>query len=140
MERRNRLWRILLFLNLVVPLAGGIVLFAAPGFVPAMVGIPLAPGQRLLAYLIGGGEFAFALLCLLGLRSRSDNLRRTVALVAITFHGTAGIATLLAWAEGTDAAVLVNTAARVVMVMLFALLGLPPLAQRLTVRHPNWRR
>ena len=124
MEKRNRLWRILLLLNIVVPLAGGIVLFTAPGFVPATVGIPLAPEQRLLTYLIGGGEFAFALLCLLALRSPSNEMRRTVALVAITFHGTAGIATLLAWAQGTDAAVLLNTAARVVMVALFALLGL----------------
>ena len=121
---RERIWKILLFVNVIVPAAGGFVLFLFPSFVPGTVGIGIRPDQYLLSYLLGGTEFAFAWLCLAGLRSDDRRIRRLIAQIAIVFHAAAGVATVFAWLGGTDPAVLINTAARVVMIALFAIFGL----------------
>jgi hypothetical protein len=121
---REQIWKFLLFVNVVVPAAGGVVLFLFPSFVPGTVGIATGPDQYLLSYLLGGTEFAFAWLCFAGLRSDDRRIRRLIAQVAIIFHATAGVATFVAWLGGTEPAVLINTAARIVMVALFGAFGL----------------
>lgn len=121
---RERLWTVLLVLNVIVPAIGGVVLFLYPSFVPSSVNIVIGPDQYLLSYLIGAAEFAFAYICLFALKNKSIEVRRLVAVTAIIFHGAAGAATLLAWLGGTSPLVLINTIARAVMVMLFVVVGL----------------
>lgn len=118
----DRIWRALLLINVLAPLAAAIVLFLWPAAIPAVVGIRINREQYLLPYLLASGELAFACLCALALTRPA--LRQPAAWVGITFHASAGVATVLAWLLGAETAILANTAVRIVMVALFAMVGL----------------
>jgi hypothetical protein len=106
-----------------ITLAAGIVLAVAPGAIPGTVGIHLEPSAYLVAYLLAGAEFGFAILSFGG--SRLTDLRglRLIVWSSIVFHGSSGILEIYAYAQGVSVAILGNVAARVVIIALFAYLS-----------------
>jgi hypothetical protein len=115
--------RKLLMVHGFITLAAGIVLAVAPGAIPGTVGIHLEPSAYLVAYLLAGAEFGFAILSFGG--SRLTDLRglRLIVWSCIVFHGSSGILEIYAYAQGVSVAILGNVAARVVIIALFAYLS-----------------
>jgi hypothetical protein len=54
--------RVLLVTHGFITLAAGVVLAVMPGLIPSIVGIRLEPSAYLVAYLLAGAEFGFAIL------------------------------------------------------------------------------
>jgi len=70
--------RRLLMAHGLITLAAAIVLTVAPGLIPSMVGIHLEPGAYLIAYLLAGAEFGFAVLSFGGSRLADAKARRLI--------------------------------------------------------------
>jgi len=125
--------RRLLVVHGFITLAAAIVLAVAPGVIPAVVGIHFGPSANLIAYLLAGAEFGFAVLSFGGSRLVDPQGLRFVAWSCIAFHASSGVLELYAYAQGTNVMVLGNVAARVIIVALFAYLSRdgPPLRRRI---------
>lgn len=115
----HRRLRILLFLHGLITAAAGVVLVVDPGLIPSVVGINLEPSANLVAYLLAGAEFGFAVLSFGGARLSNAQALRLVAWSCIAFHGLSGILETYAYFQGVGPAILPNVAARAVIVALF---------------------
>jgi hypothetical protein len=112
--------RALLVVHGFITLAAGIVLTVAPSFIPHIVGIHLEPSAYLLAYLLAGSEFGFAVLSFGGSRLANPRSLRLIAWSCAALHGSSAVLELYA-AYGRDASVVIlgNAAARIVIAALF---------------------
>jgi hypothetical protein len=103
--------------------AAGLVLTLAPGLIPNLVGIYLAPNAYVLAYLLAGAEFGFSVLSFGGSRLTDTRALRLVVWTCIVFHASSGILQVYAYVQGASVAILGNVAARAVIVGIFAYLS-----------------
>jgi hypothetical protein len=115
--------RILLLIHGFITLAASIVLVAAPGLIPSVVGIDLEPGAGVLAYLLAGAEFGLAVLSFGASRVTDFRALRLIVWSLIAFHASSGVLEVYAYLQGAGAAIIGNVAARVVIVILFAWLS-----------------
>ena len=122
--------RRLLIFHGFITLAAGIVLTVAPGVIPGVVGIHLGPNAYMVAYLLAGAEFGFAVLSFGGSRLTDPQALRLVAWSCIAFHASSGALELYAYVQGTNALVLGNVVARIIIVALFACLSRRGMRQR----------
>jgi hypothetical protein len=100
-----------------------LALTVAPGVIPSVVGIHLEPKANMLAYLLAGAEFGFAVLSFGVSRLVDPQALRLVAWSCIAFHASSGALELYAYALGANVTILGNVAARIVIVALFAYLS-----------------
>ena len=112
--------RTLLLIHGFIALAAATVLTLAPGLLPGTVGIHLQPSADLLAYLLAGAEFGLAVLSFGGSRLTDAQALRLIAWCCIAFHGSSAVLELYAYAQGGSGAILVNAAARAIIIVLFA--------------------
>ena len=115
----HRRLKILLFLHGLITAAAGVVLVVEPGLIPSVVGIHLEPGANLVAYLLAGAEFGFAVLSFGGARLSDAQALRLIAWSCMAFHGLSGVLETYAYFQGVGPAILANVAARAVIVGLF---------------------
>jgi hypothetical protein len=116
--------RALLVVHGCITLAAGLVLTVAPSLIPSVVvGIHLEPSAYLLAYLLAAAEFGFAVLSFGGSRVADTHALRLVVLACMVFHASSGVLEVYACAQGASVAILVNVAARAVIVGAFAYLS-----------------
>ena len=111
--------RILLVVHGLITMAAGSVLVVAPGLIPAIVGIHLDASANVVAYLLAGAEFGFAVLSLGGSRLTDARALRLIAWSCIAFHGLSGVLETYAYSQGAAPVILANVAARVGIVALF---------------------
>jgi len=111
--------RILLFVHGLITAAAGSVLVAAPGLIPGAIGIHLDAGADVVAYLLAGAEFGFAVLSFGGSRLTDARGLRLVAWSCIAFHGISGVLEIYAYVQGAAPIILANVVARVGVVALF---------------------
>jgi hypothetical protein len=115
--------RALLVIHGGITMAAGIVLSVAPGLIPAVVGIHLEPNANVLAYLLAGAEFGFAVLSFGASRLTDARALRLIVWSFIAFHGSSGALELYACAQGAGVAILGNAVARAAIVGLLAYLS-----------------
>jgi hypothetical protein len=115
--------RAVLVVHGFITASAGIVLTIAPGLIPGIVGIQLEPGGYVLAYLLAGAEFGFAVLSFGGSRLTDFRALRLIAWTCIVFHGSSGVLEAYAYARGASVAILGNVVARAVIVGLLAYLS-----------------
>jgi hypothetical protein len=115
--------RALLVVHGFITMAAGIVLTVAPGLIPSVVGIRLEPSADVVAYLLAGAEFGFAVLSFGGSRLKESRALRLIVWSCIAFHGSSGVLEVYAYAQGASTAILGNVAARAVVVGLFGYLS-----------------
>jgi hypothetical protein len=118
--------RILLFVHGLITAAAGLVLTVDPGLIPSAVGIRLAPDADLVAYLLAGAEFAFAVLSFGASGLTDAGALRLVAWSCIAFHGLSGVLETYAYFQGVGPAILANLVARVGIVCLFLIFSRTP--------------
>jgi hypothetical protein len=111
--------RLLLLMHGLITLAAAIVLVVDPGLIPRVVGINLEPQANLIAYLLAGAEFGFAVLSIGGSRITETHALRLIVLSCVAFHGLSGILEMYAYLQGVSPAILANVAARLIIVGLF---------------------
>ena len=116
--------RILLLVNAFATLAAGLALFVSPGFLGAAVDIEIASDAYFVYYLLGAAELGIAALCFQALRLTDAAALRVVCWTMIVFHAASGFAGVYAFASGLSPAVWANVALRVLMIGLFAWIGL----------------
>jgi hypothetical protein len=107
----------------VITAAAGLVLTLAPGLIPSVAGIYLAPNGYVLAYLLAGAEFGFSALSFGSSGVTDTRALRLVVWTCIVFHASSGILEVYAYAQGASVAILANVAARAVVVGIFAYLS-----------------
>ncbi len=83
--------RALLVVHGFITMAAGIVLTVAPGLIPSVVGIRLEPSADVVAYLLAGAEFGFAVLSFGGSRLTDSRALRLIVWSCIAFHGSSGV-------------------------------------------------
>jgi len=115
--------RAVLVIHGFITASAGIVLTIAPGLIPGIVGIQLEPSGYVLAYLLAGAEFGFAVLSFGGSRLTDFRTLRLIAWTCIVFHGSSGVLEAYAYAHGASVAILGNVVARAVIVGLLAYLS-----------------
>ena len=115
--------RALLVVHGFITLAAAIVLAVAPGLIPGVVGIDLDRSAYVLVYLLAGAEFGLAVLSFGGSRLSDIRALRLIAWSCIAFHGSSGVLEVVAYAQGANAAILGNAAARAIIVGLFVWLS-----------------
>jgi hypothetical protein len=76
------------------------------------------------AYLLAGAEFGFAVLSFGGSRLTDPRALRLIAWSCIAFHGSSGVLDVYAYAQGGTVAILGNVAARAVTIALFVYLSI----------------
>ena len=103
----------------LITLAAAIVLVVDPGLIPRVVGINLEPQANLIAYLLAGAEFGFAVLSIGGSRIAETHALQLIVLSCVAFHGLSGILEMYAYLQGVSPAILANVAARLIIVGLF---------------------
>src|SRR5258708_29248954 len=104
----HRRLRILLFLHGLITAAAGVVLVVDPGLIPSVVGIHLEPSADLVAYLLAGAEFGFAVLSYGGARLSDAQALRLIAWSCMAFHGLSGVLETYAYVQGASPAILSN--------------------------------
>jgi hypothetical protein len=110
--------RKLLVLHGLITLAAALVLCAAPGLIPRLIGIELDPHADLLAYLLAGAEFGLAVLSF-GASRLSDPLAlRCVVWSLVSFHAASAVLELCAYTSTPRPLLLVNVAARALIALL----------------------
>lgn len=114
---RPLLLRAALAINAVAAFAAGVMLFVAPGAIPAMVGIPLDRSQFFIAYLLAGSELGLSVAAALALKASRDAVRVAVASLVV-MHVASGVGGALALEQGASYLILWNVLARVAIVAL----------------------
>lgn len=107
-----------------ITLAAGIVLIAAPAYIPGMVNIRLNPEAYLLSYFLGAAEIALAFLSFFACRLKSSEAIRLIASCFALFHFLTGMTELYALTEGADSSLWANVMVRFVVSGLFLYFGL----------------
>ena len=115
--------RALLVVHGCITLAAGVVLTVAPSLIPSVVGIHFEPSAYLLAYLLAGAEFGFAVLSFGGSRVADAHALRLVVLACMVFHASSGVLEVYAYAQGASIAIVGNVVARAVIVGIFVYLS-----------------
>ena len=118
----KNLSRLFLF-HAFITVGAGVVLLAAPGLIPGMVGIHLEPDAYLGCYFIAAAELGFAALSWQAARLTDAPALRAIATACIVFHAVSGLAEVYAVMRGVNPMLLANFAARVVIVALLARLA-----------------
>src|SRR5882672_7453946 len=118
--------RVLLVVHGFITAAAGLVLTIAPSLIPSVVGIYLVPSAYVLAYLLAGAEFGFAVLSFGGSRLTDSRALRLIVWSCIALHGSSGVLEVYAYVQGASVAIFGNIAARAVVVGLFAHLSSGP--------------
>jgi hypothetical protein len=124
MDHFKRL-RILFFVHGLITLAAAVVLTIAPGLIPGVVGIHFDSSSNLIAYLLAGAEFGFAVLSFGGSRLADVRALRLIAWSFVAFHSASAALESYAYFTGTSSAILANIAARVIIVCLFLIFSRP---------------
>ena len=120
---RNRGLRLLLLAHGAITLAASCVLIVAPGLIPSVVGIHFEPSSNLVAYLLAGAEFGFAVLSFGGSRLTDVRALQLIAWTCIAFHGMSGLLESYTYFTRGSTAILANVIARIVIVVLFLVLS-----------------
>ena len=115
--------RLLLLVHGLITLAAAVVLAVDPGLIPSIVGIRLAPDANLVAFLLAGAEFGFAVLSLGGSRLSDARALRLIVWSCVAFHGLSGVLETYAYFQGASPAILANAIARLIIVGLFLVLS-----------------
>lgn len=115
--------RILLTVHGFITLAASVVLTVRPELIPSVVGVRLEPGANMIAYLLAGAELGLSVLAFGGSRLSDPTALRLVAWTCIAFHGSSGVLEIYAYSQGVSGTMLVNVAARAVVIALFARLS-----------------
>jgi hypothetical protein len=115
--------RLLLLVHGLITLAAAIVLAVDPGLIPSVVGIHLGRDADLVAFLLAGAEFGFAVLSFGGSRLTDARALRVIAWSCVAFHGSSGVLEVYAYVQGVSPAILANVAARLIIVGLFLVLS-----------------
>jgi F0F1-type ATP synthase assembly protein I len=115
--------RILLVVHAVITLAAGVVLVVAPGAIPSVIGVHLAPGSFVLCYFLAGAEFSIAFISFYGSRCRDAEAIRLVVQTIIVFHAATAVLEVCALAQGMDVRLWGNVVLRVIVIALFAHYG-----------------
>ena len=113
----------LLTIHSIVTFAAGVVLMAAPGFIPSTVGINVEPKAYLICYLLGAAELGLAFLSYFSIGIKDANALRVIVWTFIVFHTSSAVVEILAYVQGLSAAIWGNIAIRIVVVTLFAYYG-----------------
>jgi hypothetical protein len=77
-----------------------------------------------LAYLLAGAEFGFAVLSFGGSRLTDPQALRLIAWSCIAFHGSSSLLEIYAYTQGVSIVILGNVGARAIIVALFAHLSM----------------
>jgi hypothetical protein len=123
--------RILFIAHGIVTAAAGIVLIVAPALIPSAVGIALPTEANLLPYLLGGVELGVAVLSIGAARLRDAAAIRLIAVCFAVLHGVSAVVELLALTQGADPFLWGNVVLRVVVAVLFVLVAVRPVPNRL---------
>jgi hypothetical protein len=115
--RRAFLLRAALAINAVAGFAAAAVLFAAPGAIPATVGIPLNSSQFFIMYLLAAGELGLSVMSTLALKASRDAVR-LVVISLVVMHVASGAGGVLAIGQGASSLILWNVLARLAIVTL----------------------
>jgi hypothetical protein len=115
--------RILLVIHAAITFAAGAVLVVAPGAIPGVIGVHLAPGSFVLCYFLAGAEFGIAFLSLYGAKCRSGEAIRLVVHTIIVFHGSTAALEIYALTQGIDVRLWGNVALRAIVIGLFVYYG-----------------
>ena len=115
--------RLLLLVHGLITLAAAVVLVVDPGLIPSIVGIHLGRDADLVAFLLAGAEFGFAVLSFGGSRLSDARALRLIAWSCAAFHGLSGVLETYAYFQGVSAAILANVAARLIVIGLFLVLS-----------------
>lgn len=89
------LLRVVLVIQGVVSLIGAVVMAAAPGALPAAVGITIGRDDYLLPYLLGAAELAVAVLSFGVLRLSDAAAVRLIVMTFVLLHVVSGVLTLV---------------------------------------------
>ena len=116
--------RLLLF-HAVVTFAAGVVLIVRPALIPSMVGIDLAAGARLLAYLLAACELGFATLSFLARSLRDPRSIAAVVASIVVMHASTAIVEVYMVTLGAPKLLSWNAVARVVVIAAFVVFGRP---------------
>jgi len=118
--------RALLLVHGLVTLAAAVVLVAAPGFIPELVGIGLPASADLVAYLLAAAQLAIAVLSLGGSRLADPPALRLIANSCVVLHA-ASAALILYATHGApvNRIVVLNVITRCVIIVLFVALSRP---------------
>ena len=117
-------YRLLLTVNAAAMAAAGLMLILSPNVLAGLTGVRLSEGGVILSHLLGASEFAFATLCLFGIRTVDRQSIQMVSGACIVLHAASAVALLTAWLTGANMVVLLDVAFRLVMIGFFAWLGL----------------
>jgi hypothetical protein len=118
--------RALLLVHGLVTLAAAVVLVVAPAFIPALVGIELAPNAYLVAYLLGAAQLAIGALSLGGSRLSDAAGLRLIATTCIVLHAASAALILYAThGQPVNRIVVLNVIARCIIIVLFIALSRP---------------
>jgi hypothetical protein len=113
--------RKLLIIHGVITLAAAIVLTVFPELIPRMAGVRLEANGYLLAYLLAGAEFGIAFLSFGGSRLSEPRGLRLVAGACMVFHAASALLeTYAAIRQTGNSLLVVNIAARLIIIALFA--------------------
>lgn len=116
--------KVLLFLHGLITLAAGIALLIDPNLIPEVVGIHLSPSAFLVPYLLGTAELCIAALSFAASKFTDAFALRSVVWSFIVLHGSTALVEIYAFSQGLSVLILGNVALRVVVVALFAYIGL----------------
>jgi hypothetical protein len=123
--------RILFIAHGIVTAAAGIVLIVAPALIPSAVSIALPAEANLLPYLLGGVELGVAVLSIGAARLRDAAAIRLIAVCFAVLHGVSAVVEVLALMQGADPVLWGNVVLRVVVAVLFVLVAVRPVPNRL---------
>jgi hypothetical protein len=123
--------RILFIAHGFVTAAAGIVLIVAPALIPSAVSIALPAEANLLPYLLGGVELGVAVLSIGAARLRDAAAIRLIAVCFAVLHGVSAVVEVLALMQGADPVLWGNVVLRVVVAVLFVLVAVRPVPNRL---------
>lgn len=115
--------KILFTVHAIVTLAAGIVLMAAPAFIPSTVNIQLPKDAFLLSYFLGAAEIALAFLSFFAGRLKNAEAIRLVACCFVVFHLLTAATEVYAIMQGADKGLWANVLVRVLVSSLFIYFG-----------------
>ena len=115
--------RLLFTIHAILTFAAGIVLVAAPGAIPGMIGIHVEPKAYLLCYLLAAMEFGVAALSW-GARTITDAKALRIIVMSCIVLTASGLLGVYAFAGGVSGVIWGNVALRALVVALFARYGL----------------
>lgn len=116
--------KIIFISHACITLAAGIVLIAAPAYIPATVNIRLNPEAYLLSYFLGAAEIALAFLSFFASRLKGNEAIRLIASCFALFHLLTALAELYALTQGADSGLLANVLVRFMVSALFLYFGI----------------